>query len=160
MSDDFNQRAISKHPQYLIDDLGGIYSLKSNKFLKPWKDTKGYLQVRLDGKYYMVHRLILDAFVGPSSDKQCNHLNGIKTDNRLKNLKWVTGSENCKHAHQIGLRNISGEGNPNSKLNKSLIQEFEDLRIKGYTYQEIGLIYNLNRSTISRAINRRTYNGI
>ena len=36
---------------------------------------------------YYVHRLVLDAFIGPEPGLQCNHKNGIRDDNRLGNLK-------------------------------------------------------------------------
>ena len=52
-----------------------------------------------------VHRIILDAFQ-PNNDPnlECNHINGNKNDNRLKNLEWVTHSENKLHAFATGLQ--------------------------------------------------------
>ena len=56
------------------------------------------------GKLFYVHRLVLEAFVSHRpKGMECNHKNGIKTDNRLKNLEWCTRSENLKHAFRIGL---------------------------------------------------------
>ena len=49
-----------------------------------------------------IHRLVLDAFVGEKlKGMQCNHKNGIKTDNKLENLEWVTPSQNRKHAYHL-----------------------------------------------------------
>lgn len=74
------------------------------------KDINGYRQVGLyrnaKQSYVMVHRLVLEVFVGPApSDKhQGNHKNGKKADNRVENLEWVTQRENQLHAYRTGLQ--------------------------------------------------------
>lgn len=48
-----------------------------------------------------VHRLVIESFMGLPDDKtrtECNHINKNRADNRLKNLEWVTPSENMFHA--------------------------------------------------------------
>lgn len=53
-------KIITGHPDYLVSKLGEIFSLKSNRNLKPYKTSKGYLQVRLDGgKTFHVHRDVI-----------------------------------------------------------------------------------------------------
>jgi hypothetical protein len=54
----------------------------------------GYLHIRLDGKLYQAHRLAWFLYYGKWPTNHIDHINGIKTDNRINNLRDVTRSEN------------------------------------------------------------------
>ena len=56
-------------------------------------DSKGYIRIKIGGKMYYAHRLIMIAFVG-ESDQDVDHINRIKTDNRFENLHYCTNREN------------------------------------------------------------------
>jgi len=96
-------------PSYAVTDDGKIVSLKFGRWRerKPSLSWCGYhvLILMKDGKQVgkSVHRLIAGVFLGPS-DLQVNHKNGIKTDNRIENLEYVTNLENSHHARDLGLR--------------------------------------------------------
>lgn len=80
------------------------------KLIAPKCQTTGYMQYNIlmaDGtrKYKLVHTLVAAAFIGPKpKNLVVNHKNGVKTDNRVENLEYVTRSENSKHAYRIGLQ--------------------------------------------------------
>ena len=71
-----------------------------------WEDKDGYLRVNLKvkGKVYqrLVHRLVGENFISnPYNKKQINHKNGIRNDNRVENLEWVTALENQRHKFNV-----------------------------------------------------------
>lgn len=104
---------------YLVDSIGNVISMPKtqgryfqNKYhiLTPKLTNAGYYSVSLskDGKQkdYLVHRLVASAFLGNSSNlPEVNHINGIKTDNRLENLEWCSKSYNQLHAIHDNISN-------------------------------------------------------
>lgn len=90
---------------YEISDYGRV-RISNTLRLRSLSTHTGYNTCSLihkDKKYNkQIHRLVAEAFI-PNDDskkKYVNHINYNKLDNRVKNLEWVTASENTKHAHQ------------------------------------------------------------
>ena len=82
--------------------------IRKGRVLKELKNGNGYSFVTLykNGKYkpFKVHRLVATAFgYNPHDKNQVNHESGIKTENGIWNLEFVTPSENIRHAYQMGL---------------------------------------------------------
>ena len=135
--------------RYQISNQGRVKSLVCNRFgkykaesgemiLRSAKGHCGYMRVLLvdknGGRHSLfVHRLVLIAFFGIDSEKkQVNHINGIKDDNRLENLEWVTQSENMKHAYRIGLEKpvVNGlEKRVRVKRGNEIVGEYSALRV-------------------------------
>ena len=85
--------------------------------LKQRLDYRGYKTTCITENHktrtFLIHRLIAECFIpNPENKPQINHVNGIKTDNRLSNLEWCTGKENIAHAWANGLFNRNARAKP------------------------------------------------
>jgi len=100
-------RKVKGFEDYSISNLGRVYSQKrGGKILKPNLDKDGYLYVNLYNRSRhtkkKIHRLVTQMFIlNPLNYPQVNHKNGIKADNRISNLEWITHKENMIHARDV-----------------------------------------------------------
>ena len=70
-------------------------------------DSKGYAEIRIDGGRYLSHRLAWLYVNGCWPREEIDHINGVKTDNRLVNLREATHGENNQN-RGVSSRNSSG----------------------------------------------------
>lgn len=132
---------------YQVSNLGRIKSLQRKKYVilksrthlhDPYETVYLFNKLRKESmKIVKVHRLVATAFIlNPYNKKYVNHINGIKTDNRVENLEWVSASENQKHrfeilGHKYPCKDKFGKDNTRSKpviqmdLNNNIIAEYE-----------------------------------
>lgn len=125
-------KTIQDYPNYQVSNMGRVKSLGNNKhrkekILKSINSNTGYLFVILckEGKvkFYNIHRLVAQAFIPNLENLPCvDHINTIRTDNRVENLRWVTNQENSnnpitknKMMENSHLRNKFGIEHPKSK---------------------------------------------
>ena len=139
---------------YQVSNLGRVKSLKrpyrlKEKIKKPQMPNNGYYQVQLHKnsirKWYQVHRIVWEAFNGTIPEGlQVNHINEVKTDNRLSNLNLMTAKENSNW----GTRNErQAKKKINGKKSKQVLQyDLQDNLIKEFpsliqVYRELGFSY-------------------
>ena len=81
---------------------GNRYCLLKGKPMKPYLISTGYLMADLyknsQRTNYLIHRLVSEAFIpNPNVLPFIDHINTIKTDNRVENLRWCSQKENCNN---------------------------------------------------------------
>lgn len=152
-------KTILGYEDYEISNLGRVKSHKKwndknkERILKPKIESSGYLRICLcknnKTKFFYIHRLVMISFVG-KINLPVNHKDGNKNNNKLKNLEFVTPSKNMKHAFKIGLHNLRGERNTQSKLKGHQVIKIRKMYNTGNYYQkDIAKIFNVDRKTIS-----------
>ena len=154
-----------------IKSLSRFAKIKNNKLRhvkerikKTSKNGAGYLALTLSKyggeKKFQVHNIILKTFVkNPHGKKCCDHINAIKTDNRLTNLRWATYSENIKHAYKLGLNKITKKRKMTSRQNgiKHLSKKTLCIETKKNYYSciEASRETGINRTSLWRALTGR-----
>lgn len=151
------------HPNYVIYSDGRIWSNLSNKFLTPFKDKDGYVEVTLNKIRWKVHRLIASLFIENIDNKPfINHINGIKHDNRIENLEWATATENNNHAYCAGLSS-TGENSVKSILTEKQVLDIRlsyKFRDSQYGCAALAKKYKVSEQTIRDIIKMNTWKHI
>lgn len=158
-------RTIEGFPNYAVSNMGQIKKIGLAKGshkqigdkIKPYKVGGGYYAVRLSNKsgrkMFKMHRLVLTAFVGkPKKNEQGNHKTGIKSDNCIDNLEWVTQAENMQHSFKNGFhKREPGEKAPNAKLKDGEVWLIKQILAKtSLTQIEISKMFNVSNTTVHR----------
>lgn len=149
-------KVIDGYENYMVSNYGKVFCIKRGKFLILNKDRYGYLYVNLymngKAKKLKVHRLVAQAFI-PNSDNldTIDHINGIKTDNRVENLQWLSSVDNSKKFHRE---------QKTEEWKRNLYEKVYEVNRKPIICTETGKIYesitqasrelNLKKSNVSK----------
>ena len=153
------------YPKKWKTGLGTVRS-HNGKFMKSNKDSYGYLQLDLAKNKikhkYLIHHLVAFAFISSHPKNEViNHKNGVKTDNRVVNLEWVSCGENIRHAVKNGLRpGPAGEKQWNSVLKEKDIPIIRKMYGDGVDQPTIAKLFNVTRYAISAIICGRSWKHI
>lgn len=158
--DSITWKRYQDYPNYLVSDIGEIYSIPTQKILKKGITRRGYQEVKMSkhglAVTKLVHRVVCDVFLGKNT-LTVNHKDGNKTNNNLKNLELLSMEDNRRHAVELGLF-TSGTKRPNSKL--KLEDIFFIMETKGkITSENLAKKYLVDQSTIVRIRNKQRYKG-
>ncbi|WP_162997615.1 HNH endonuclease [Pseudomonas sp. LTJR-52] len=91
-----NQDELKRHIHY--DPESGIITRLSRRNSAGSFDTYGYLIIKIKGRQYKAHRLCWLYVHGVMPDGNIDHINGIRSDNRIANLRVVSQADNCRNS--------------------------------------------------------------
>lgn len=145
-------------PHYAVSDHGRIKVVQGERkgiILNPNIGNNGYKRVNFwnngNRKQFLVHRLILLAFVGPCpKGMEVAHFDGDKLNNNLSNLRYTTRSENNNQDKLRHGRLCRGETHGQSKLTESNVRDIRQLLAsKRYKQREIAAMFGISQCTVA-----------
>lgn len=153
--------------KYLIDVFGRLYSIngkqKGFQLVSGSRDSVGYhiFSLRCSGakkKDVRRHTLLAKAFIpNPENKPFINHKNGVKGDDRIENLEWVTALENSRHAIETGLLDTKGEKHVRAKLTEGQVLEIRKLAASGILHSKIAENYPITRRQVTDIVRGRNW---
>lgn len=161
-------KIIPEFPNYEVSSSGKVRSRRrrgaAGILLRPREGNKHghktvvlYAGGRRTRRDLWIHRLVLEAFVGPCPDgMECRHLNGNPADNRLENLCWGTHAENMRDRVSHGTSN-QGERNGRAKLSRSEVVLIKRLSKSGTPTNSLAKMFQVSRTAVYDIVNRRKW---
>lgn len=151
------QKPIPGYPGYYVTDRGRVLSAKRGEFeaLRPDEGEQGHRRVQLHrqdaGRYgdrFLVHHLVLEAFVGPSPHgaSQTCHRDGNPRNNALPNLRWGSQSDNWSD------RKRHGHGRSYAKLDRRRVRQIRRDYRNGWSRTELATRFGVSETQITNIV--------
>lgn len=161
-STEVRYRYNSNYPGYRVGDDGSVWSRHNNRYglgqvwrrLKPirfGKTNHRMVSLRNGDKItqFQIHRLVLEAFVGPCPEgMECCHNDGDPTNNRLDNLRWDTRQANVEDSIKHGTK-PKGERCSYAKLTAQQVGEIRQRLKEGETQARIAKEFMVSQALVS-----------
>lgn len=158
-------KKIEGYEHYKVSTHGRVVNFKTGKVLSQYVSNSGYYRVNLwrnnKCKAPYIHQLVAKTFIKNKLGKpQVNHLDGVKFNNNVRNLKWCTNKENYLHALNAGLLSppISGEDHSKTKLTNAQALEIRKVILnKTLTRKMISDKYGVSECVVAGIRNGRSF---
>src|ERR1700685_1108683 len=110
---------------------------------------------------FTVHSLVARAFIGPRPGGMTSkHKDGIKENNRVENLEYVTPSRNSKHSFEIGLQCNKGIQHSQHKLTDDQIRDIRARNLGGESQISIAKSLGVTQSAIHLVVRRKRWDHV
>ena len=152
---------------YLVSKNGDVFSEISGKFLKPFKNKKGYLYIDIHMRKYRIrksiHSLVAETYIPNLENKETiNHKDGNKENNSVGNLEWMTQSDNNLHSIRNKLRiPISGSKVHFAKYSENQVhQACRMIEENKFSLSEIEKTTGIPAKTLGEIRNKKIWKNI
>lgn len=164
---------IAEFAGYRVGNDGSVWTCRKRGFAKDLKGSwtrmvgrinpRGYHSVTLcnggkKGFSKNVHRLVLEAFIGPCPPgMQCCHEDGNPANNNLANLRWDTPKNNTADQVRHGTKR-EGEGHGLAKTNEADVRKMRGMYDTGkYTCLQLAKLFGISNVAVSRIVRRKAW---
>lgn len=132
-------------PRFTVGSDGTVIGL-SGKAIKPRFNQSGYARIAINqspgkNKDFYIHRMVLEAFIGPCPEgHEADHRNGIRSDNRISNLRWLSRAQNLARR-----KNRFGESHPRARLSS---EDVRRIRLASGSQSQIAAQFGVSREHV------------
>ena len=135
---------MKEYKGYLVSKEGKVISPKGKQV--GW-NSNGYQAFTCEQKTVYIHRAVWEAFNGKiPADKEIDHINNNRNDNRLENLQLMTREDNVKKSH--------------NSLDVNQVAKIREMAKQGFTYREIGNEVGTSASTAYLVASYKSYRNL